>query len=322
LDISEVGQLAKKIKANVKKVIIGKDEVIDMMIIAMFCEGHVLLEDVPGSGKTMLAKTLAKSIDGNFKRIQLTPDLMPTDITGVNYFNMKTAQFEFIKGPVFANVLIADEINRATPKTQSGLLESMEEKQATIDGKTYQLDRPFIVIATQNPIDTQGVFPLPEAQIDRFLMKLNMEYPNHEDTIGVLKTHISEQVLEHTESVTTLAQVVEAADAVNSVQVHDDLIEYVVDIIEATRKSNDVMLGVSSRGGLALLKAAKAAAAVAGRDYVIPDDIKAVAVYVCAHRVIMKSSLQIKKDAAVLFIRTLLEQITVPTEEQLQNNKQ
>lgn len=317
MDILEVKQLVDKIRENVRTVIIGRDEVINHMLAAILCEGHVLLEDVPGSGKTMLAKTLAKSIDGEFKRIQMTPDLMPTDITGINYFNMKTSQFEFIKGPAFSNVLIADEINRATPKTQAGLLECMEERQVTIDGVTHNLNRPFIVIATQNPVDTQGVFPLPEAQIDRFIMKLPMEYPSHQDSMRLLHIHMQENRLEQVRPVVSLTEVVEAIDTVNKVTIHEDLIEYVVNIIEATRNDPNIILGVSSRGGLALLKASRAVAAMNGRTYVKPDDIKQSAVSVCAHRLVLRNSLQIKKDGDKELIEDILEKIPVPTEEQL-----
>lgn len=314
MQLIEVKEIADKLEKNIKEVIIGKDETIKMLLVALFSKGHVLLEDVPGSGKTMLAKTMAKSIDGSFKRIQMTPDLLPSDITGINYFDMKTSEFRFIKGPVFTNILIADEINRANPKTQSGLLECMEERQVTVDGSTYQLEDTFMVIATENPVDSQGVFKLPEAQIDRFLMKLFMEYPDHEDLVNIIKLHSAQEILEQLEAVVTVAQIKEISDMAKAVRVDDSLFEYVANIVERTRTHEDVILGISQRGGIALVKAAKSLALISGRDYVLPDDIKACAPAVLSHRLILKNSQRLKKNGEKDVIESILNEIEVPTE--------
>lgn len=313
--MEKVIKVSELLYNNIKNVIIGKDDNIKLLIAALLSSGHVLLEDVPGSGKTMLAKTLARSIGGKFKRIQMTPDLLPADITGLNFYNMKTSEFQFMEGPVFSNILIADEINRATPKTQSGLLEAMEEKQVSIDGETYSLKRPFMVIATENPVDTQGVFPLPEAQIDRFMIKLSMSYPEHSDMINIIKTHTDVDKLSKVKEVITVEDIIDAAEEIKKVSISDDLIEYIVDIIERTRTHDKIVLGISQRGGIALVHIAKTIAAIDGYYYVLPDHIKQAVPYVFAHRLILKNSEKVKKDAALSIITEILQNVPVPTEE-------
>lgn len=314
MKIEDIKGYADGLTANIEKIIVGKHGQVEQAVIALFAGGHILLEDVPGSGKTMLAKSLAKSIDGEFKRVQFTPDLLPADITGINYFNHKTSEFEFIPGPVFSNVLLADEINRATPKTQAGLLECMEERQVTVDGKTYPLPDVFFVAATQNPIDTQGVFPLPEAQIDRFLIKIGMGYPAHEDSVRILDVHKKSGRIESLAPVMNCEELAEIRRLVEEVKVHGDLLEYIVTLAEATREHKSVILGISQRGSLALLKYAQTLAAVRGREYVIPDDIKEGVIPVFAHRLLLASSERIRKRAAEELLEELLAKVPVPTE--------
>lgn len=315
--MDSVKVIADKIAKNIGAVIKGKDDVVRKTVIALLTGGHILLEDVPGSGKTMLAKTLAASVDGTFKRIQMTPDMLPADITGVNIFDLKISQFRFVKGPVFTNILIADEINRATPKTQAGLLECMEEEQVTVDGNTWPMEDVFMVIATQNPVDTQGVFPLPEAQVDRFLMKLYMEYPDHDSMIEIFRTHIQKDVLEQVTPVTSIEEIKNAGKQIEQVSISDAVYSYAADLVEATRTHESVVLGVSQRGGIALLRAAKTVAAIHERTYVLPDDIKEIACDVLAHRMILKNALRVRRNAAVELMKEILEQVPVPTEEML-----
>ena len=315
--MDSVKVIADKIAKNIGAVIKGKDDVVRKTVIALLTGGHILLEDVPGSGKTMLAKTLAASVDGTFKRIQMTPDMLPADITGVNIFDLKTSQFRFVKGPVFTNILIADEINRATPKTQAGLLECMEEEQVTVDGNTWPMEDVFMVIATQNPVDTQGVFPLPEAQVDRFLMKLYMEYPDHDSMIEIFRTHIQKDVLEQVTPVTSIEEIKNAGKQIEQVSISDAVYSYAADLVEATRTHESVVLGVSQRGGIALLRAAKTVAAIHERTYVLPDDIKEIACDVLSHRMILKNALRVRRNAAVELMKEILEQVPVPTEEML-----
>lgn len=312
-----LGEFYKKIRENVATVVVGKDSLCDMLTTTMLCSGHMLLEDVPGTAKTTLAKSFAASFEGVYKRIQFTPDLLPSDITGINYFNLKKSEFEFVPGPVFSNVLLVDEINRATPKTQAGLLECMEELQATIDGNAKEIKAPFMVIATQNPIESMGVFPLPEAQLDRFLVKANMEYPTHEESAAILKRFNGVNPLNDIKPVVTVNDVLEARKELDAIFIHDDIMDYIVSLVEATRTHNNVTLGVSPRGALALMKVSKGFAAVADRAYVIPDDVKAAAMYVLPHRMVLSSSSKIKKNAAKEIIESILEIVAVPTESEL-----
>ena len=304
----------EKIKSNVARVIVGKQETVDMLVVTLLCGGHLLLEDVPGTGKTVLIKSLAASVGCDFKRIQFTPDLLPSDITGINFFNMKKSEFEFVPGPIFANIVLADEINRATPKTQSGLLECMEEAQATIDGKTYPLAAPFMVIATQNPVESMGTFPLPEAQMDRFLMKGSMDYPTHAESVDILARFDRSSPLTTLESVVSADELVAAIEELPKIYICRELMGYISSIVEATRSYPRVVLGVSPRGALALMKAAKGYAAIAGRDHVTPDDIKRAAQPVLAHRLTLENSLRIRKGAAAEIIDDILSKTTVPTE--------
>ena len=309
-----ITQVYTKIKDNIGKVIVGKEDTIDMLLVSMLCGGHVLLEDVPGTGKTMLIKSLAASVGCSFKRIQFTPDLLPSDITGINFFNMKKSEFEFVPGPIFANIVLADEINRATPKTQSGLLECMEEGQTTIDGKTYRLAAPFMVIATQNPVENMGTFPLPEAQLDRFLMKGSMEYPNHIEGVNILERFDKASPLEKLQPVVTEQELCRAIEELPQVYVCRELMSYITNIVERTRKYPKVILGVSPRGALSLMRAAKGYAAIAGRNYVIPDDVKRAAHPVLDHRIMLENSARIHKNAAYNVIEDILGMVTVPTE--------
>ncbi len=310
----ETAKIISSIKTNIQKSIVGNGDTIDLLLISLFAGGHVLLEDVPGTGKTMLVKSLAASVNCKFKRIQFTPDLLPSDITGINFFNMKRSEFEFIPGPVFSNILLADEINRATPRTQSGLLECMEEKQATIDGITHKLASPFMVVATQNPVENMGTFPLPEAQLDRFLVKTSLGYPSREDCVEVLARFGSESGVKTSAPVVSAEDIAACSKALSDVFVHRDLLGYICSITEATRYTPGVILGVSPRGAIALLKVAKGFALLAGRNYLLPDDVKKAAVPALSHRLVLGNAEQLKKNAAENIITTIIAKIPVPTE--------
>lgn len=314
MDTTSFVNYREKILANVSKIIVGKEEAIQMVITSFICSGHVLLEDIPGTGKTMLLRAFAKSIGGDFKRIQFTPDLLPSDLTGINFFNQKSGDFSFRKGPLFSNIVLADEINRATPRTQSSLLEAMEERQITVDGETTALSEPFMVMATQNPLESYGTFPLPEAQVDRFFMKLGLGYMNRAEELSVLHRPPTLEIMDTLNAVVTHEDTALLKAAFPQVLVSDDVGGYIMDIISATRKHSRFALGVSTRGALALFKAAQVTAAFSGRDYVIPEDVKRVTGFVLAHRIIpsvISRAAKIGEDLA-----ELINSITAPLESQ------
>jgi MoxR-like ATPase len=307
-----VRQLAERLIQNVERVIFGKRDVIELTVICLLCQGHLLIEDVPGVGKTMLAKALARSLGGSFKRIQFTPDMLPSDVTGNSIYNQKTGEFEFRPGPIMAQIVLADEINRATPKTQAALLEAMEERQVTVDGVTYRLGPPFLVLATQNPIEYEGTFPLPEAQLDRFLMRVSLGYPSPEQEMAILDAQQFSHPIEKLGQVTTIEEVVAMQEALKSVYADKLIKEYIVTLVDATRHHPDVYLGASPRGALTLFRTAQARAAIHNRDYVIPDDVKALAPATLGHRIIISPAARLRGAVASDILDELLRTTPVP----------
>jgi MoxR-like ATPase len=301
-------EFTDRVIRNVETVIVGKRHQIELLMTALLCQGHVLVEDVPGTGKTMLARATAASMGVSFKRLQCTPDLLPNDITGVSVFNQATGEFDFRPGPVFVNILLADEINRATPRTQAALLEAMQERQVTVDGVTRQLVAPFLVLATQNPIEYEGTFPLPEAQLDRFLMRVSLGYPEASDEAQILRRLKKQHPIETVAEVVDGTELLELHDLVGAVHVDDSLERYILAIVRATRTHPDVALGASPRGSLALYKTSQALAALRGRDYVVPDDIKILAPYTLTHRLIVKPDSQLRGRTAGAILDEILEQ--------------
>ena len=313
-DLARVSETLGAIEDNVRTVVEGKTDVVRLSLVALIAEGHLLVEDVPGVGKTLIAKALARSIDCSVSRVQFTPDLLPSDVTGVTVYSPDTGEFEFRPGPVFANIVVGDEINRAGPKTQSALLESMAERTVTVDGTTYELAQPFMVIATQNPIELEGTYPLPEAQRDRFLMRVAVGYPHHDAELEILRTHGGDDRLARLGPVTDAASVAEAIVAVRDVHVTESLERYIVALCRATRNHPDVELGASPRASLGLLRAARAAAALAGREYAVPDDVKALALHVLPHRLILRPEAQLAGLDPVRVVADVVDGTPAPTE--------
>ncbi|MEO8539544.1 MAG: MoxR family ATPase [bacterium] len=313
-DVDQIKTTADRLQASVEKVIVGKPEVVRLALVALLCEGHILLEDVPGLGKTTLAKAIARSLGCSFRRIQFTPDLMPADITGINYYNQKLGEFVFREGPLVAQVVLADEINRATPRTQSALLEAMEEHQITVEGVTTQLPSPFLVVATQNPVELEGTFPLPEAQLDRFLVRLKLGYPGEEEEDEILRRFEGGSPLDGVEPVISGAELTRLAEALRHLHVEPSVRRYAVQLVQATREDPAFELGASPRGSLALFRTARALAAISGRDYVLPDDVKTMAPYVLPHRLILSTQARLRGRNADELLADVLRRVPVPIE--------
>ncbi len=309
-----IESLSRKIKENVQRVIVGKDEVINLALVGVLCEGHILLEDVPGIGKTTLARALAASLGCTFKRIQFTPDLLPSDVTGINWFNQKSQEFEFRPGPVITQIVLADEINRATPRTQSSLLEAMQEQQVTIDGVTHPLPRPFLVMATQNPIELEGTFPLPEAQIDRFLLRIVIGYPSESEENTILDRYRSSSQIPELQPVTTPPEIIQMQDERSKVRVEETLRDYIVRVARATREHNEIQLGASPRATMALYHSAQAWAAIQGRDFVLPDDVKLMAPHVLTHRLMVSPQAQLRGRQPSQLVTDIVDSVSVPVE--------
>ena len=310
--MANVETLGKQLLDNLERVILGKRNALELMVIGLLCEGHVLIEDVPGVGKTVMARTLAKSLGCAFSRLQFTPDMLPSDVTGVSIFNQQTRDFEFRPGPIFGQIVLADEINRATPKTQAALLEAMDEQQVTVDGATHALPRPFMVLATQNPIEYEGTFPLPEAQLDRFLLRIRLGYLSEADEIRVLEQQQLRHPIETIQPVCTEQEILAAAEAVRSIYVSAAVKRYIVDLTGHTRHNNDVYLGASPRGSLGLARASQARAALNGRSHVLPDDVKALAPAVLAHRIIVNPSARLREVTPERIVQEILMEAPVP----------
>ncbi|MBI5288515.1 MAG: MoxR family ATPase [Chloroflexi bacterium] len=313
--VAEIREAAARVRENVARVIVGRDDTIEMALVALLCEGHVLVEDVPGIGKTMMAKALARSVGCEFRRIQFTPDLMPSDVTGINFYNQKRGEFEFRPGPLIANIVLADEINRATPRTQSALLEAMEERQLTIDGVTTPLPRPFLVLATQNPIELEGTFPLPEAQLDRFLLRVRMGYPDAAEEDTILLRFEAENPLDSLQPVVQAEELVRLAALLPSVHCEPAVRDYIIRIARATRDHQSTELGASPRATLALFRASRALAAVRGRDFVLPDDVQHLAPSVLGHRIMLGAQSRLRGRDAESLVREVLDQVPVPVKD-------
>jgi MoxR-like ATPase len=310
--MADIKAFGERLVGNLEQVIVGKRRSLDLIVVGLLCQGHILIEDVPGVGKTMMARSLAKSLDCSFSRIQFTPDMLPSDVTGVSIYNQQKREFEFRAGPIMGQVVLADEVNRATPKTQAALLEAMEEKQVTVDGVTHLLEQPFMVLATQNPIEYEGTFPLPEAQLDRFMMRVRMGYPSASEEMKILSGQQLRHPIEALKSVVKVKDLLKAVNDVRKIYVSSAIQRYIIDLVGRTRQSNDVYLGASPRGSLALFKASQAWAAMAGRDHVLPDDIKSLAVAVLGHRVIVSPAARLRELSADRIVDEIVHSLPVP----------